>query len=53
MLMPSYVEVPRPISSKINKLWAVAFFKISATSDISIMKVDWPLARSSEAPTRV
>lgn len=31
----------------------VAFRKILATSFISTIKVDWPLARSSEAPTLV
>ena len=53
MLMPSNVEVPRPISSRITKLSFVAFFRISATSVISTMKVDCPAARSSDAPTRV
>ena len=53
MLMPSKVEVPRPISSKMIRLFLVAFFRMSATSAISIIKVDWPEARSSEAPTLV
>ena len=53
MLMPSKVEVPRPISSRIRRLSFVAFFRMSATSAISTMNVDWPAARSSEAPTRV
>ena len=53
MLMPSKVEVPRPISSKITRLFWVAFFRMSATSAISIIKVDCPADRSSEAPTRV
>ena len=53
MLMPSNVEVPRPISSKTSKLSFVALFKISAPSAISTMNVDCPAARSSEAPTRV
>ena len=53
MLMPSKVEVPRPISSKIMRLFLVAFFRISATSAISIINVDWPAERSSDAPTRV
>ena len=53
MLMPSKVEVPRPISSKISSECAVACRRISATSLISTMKVDWPPARSSLAPMRV
>ena len=53
MLMPSKVEVPRPISSNTMRLCRVAFLRIYATSLISTMKVDWPEARSSEAPTRV
>ena len=53
MLMPSKVEVPRPISSKISSECAVACRRISATSLISTMKVDWPPARSSLAPIRV
>ena len=53
MLMPSKVEVPRPISSRMTRLSFVAFFRISATSVISTMKVDCPAARSSDAPTRV
>ena len=51
--MPSKVEVPRPISSKMIRLFWVAFFRMSATSAISIIKVDWPADKSSEAPTRV
>ena len=31
----------------------MAFLRISATSVISTMKVDWPAARSSDAPMRV
>ena len=50
---PSNVEVPRPISSRIRRLLDVAFRRIPATSVISTMKVLWPLARSSDAPTRV
>ena len=50
---PSKVEVPLPISSKINKLFLVALFKIFATSFISTMNVDWPVDKSSEAPTLV
>ena len=53
MDMPSKVEVPRPISSRISRLSAVADFKISLTSVISTMKVDWPADRSSDAPMRV
>ena len=53
MLIPSKVEVPRPISSKIIRLFWVASFKMVATSFISTIKVDWPVARSSDAPTRV
>ena len=53
MAKPSKVEVPRPISSRISSDRAVAFFKISATSDISTINVDWPEARSSDAPMRV
>ena len=51
--MPSKVEVPRPISSKITRLFGVAFWRMWATSLISTIKVDWPAVRSSEAPTRV
>ena len=50
---PSKVLVPLPISSRISRLLGVAFRMMLATSVISTMKVDWPLARSSEAPTRV
>ena len=53
MLMPSNVEVPRPISSRIRRLSFVAFLRMSATSAISTIKVDCPAARSSDAPTRV
>ena len=53
MLIPSKVLVPRPISSRIIRLRDVACFKICDTSFISSMKVDWPVARSSLAPTRV
>ena len=51
--MPSKVDVPRPISSKMRSERGVAFFKISATSFISTMNVDCPEARSSDAPMRV
>ena len=50
---PSKVLVPLPISSKISRLSFVAFLRILATSVISTIKVDCPLARSSEAPTLV
>ena len=50
---PSKVEVPRPISSRITRDLRVALRRMLAVSVISTMKVDWPLARSSEAPTRV
>ena len=50
---PSKVLVPRPISSRMSRLFFVAFRRILATSVISTMKVLCPLARSSEAPTRV
>ena len=53
MLMPSKVEVPRPISSKISRLLGVALLRIYATSFISTMNVESPEARSSDAPTRV
>ena len=53
MLIPSKVEVPLPISSRISKLFEVAFLMILATSLISTIKVDCPDARSSDAPTRV
>ena len=53
MDMPSKVLVPRPISSRIRRLRLVAQRRISLTSFISTMKVDWPLLRSSLAPMRV
>ena len=53
MASPSKVDVPLPISSSISSESEVAFFKIFATSFISIMNVDCPLERSSEAPTLV
>ena len=53
MLMPSKVEVPRPISSRISRLSAVAVRRMSLTSVISTIKVDCPADRSSEAPMRV
>ena len=53
MLNPSNVLVPLPISSRIKRLFDVAFLNILATSVISTIKVLCPLARSSEAPTLV
>ena len=53
MLSPSKVDVPRPISSKITKLFGVALARIDATSLISTMNVLCPNAKSSLAPTRV
>ena len=50
---PSYVLVPRPISSISTRLRSVAEFRITAASVISTMKVERPPARSSEAPMRV
>ena len=51
--MPSKVEVPRPISSRMSSDEAVACLSIPAISFISTMKVDWPEARSSDAPILV
>ena len=53
MLIPSKVLVPRPTSSRMIRLFLVAYFKICATSFISTIKVLCPVARSSLAPTRV
>ena len=53
MDMPSKVEVPRPISSRMRRLFFVAVRRMSDTSVISTMKVDWPADRSSLAPMRV
>ena len=50
---PSKVLVPRPISSRMTRLWCVALFKMLAVSFISTIKVDCALLRSSMAPTRV
>ncbi len=50
---PSYVEVPRPISSNMSRLDEVAFLSMSETSVISTMNVDIPADRSSEAPILV
>ena len=53
MESPSNVLVPLPISSRIRRLFEVAFLKMFATSVISTIKVLWPDARSSDAPTLV
>ena len=53
MERPSKVLVPRPISSRIRRLREVALRRMLATSVISTIKVLCPLARSSDAPTRV
>ena len=53
MERPSKVLVPLPISSRIRRLFLVAFRRILATSVISTIKVLCPEARSSEAPTLV
>ena len=50
---PSYVEVPRPTSSRITKLRSVAWARIAAVSTISTMNVERPRARFAEAPTRL
>ena len=50
---PSYVAVPRPISSRMMKLRGVAVFRMTAVSVISTMNVERPRARLSEAPIRV
>ena len=50
---PSYVAVPRPISSSTTRLRDVAVFRITAVSVISTMNVDRPRARLSAAPMRV
>jgi hypothetical protein len=51
--MPSYVLVPRPISSRMSSERDVALCRIALVSIISTMNVDWPDVRSSPAPTRV
>ncbi len=50
---PSAVLVPRPISSRMTRLRGVTLLRIFASSSISTKNVLWPLARSSNAPTRV
>ena len=52
MLRPSKVAVPRPISSRMTRLRDVAVCRMFAVSCISTMKVDWPRAMLSDAPTR-
>src|SRR5215472_3813787 len=49
---PSKVAVPRPISSKMTSARSPAWLRMAAVSTISTMKVEWPRARSSAAPTR-
>ena len=53
MESPSRVPVPRPISSRIRRLFLVALFKMLATSLISTINVDLPDDKSSLAPTLV
>ena len=53
MLTPSYVLVPRPISSNSTRLRGVRLLRMAAVSFISTMKVDSPLLMLSDAPTRV
>ena len=53
MLTPSYVLVPRPISSSNTKDRGVSPLRMAAVSFISTMKVDSPLLMLSVAPTRV
>ena len=45
--------VPRPTSSISTRLRSLALCRILAVSVISTMKVERPLARSSEEPMRV
>ena len=47
------MDVPRPISSRMTNERSEALLMILAVSFISTMKVDWPRARSSLAPTLV
>ena len=53
MEMPSYVEVPRPSSSKSTKERGVTLLRMSEASVISTINVDSPSEMLSEAPTRV
>mmetsp|Transcript_13194 Transcript_13194/g.9550 ORF Transcript_13194/g.9550 Transcript_13194/m.9550 type:complete len:97 (+) Transcript_13194:223-513(+) len=48
---PSFVDVPRPNSSIIIKLFLVAVLSMQEASSISAMKVEMPLSWWSEAPT--
>ena len=50
---PSCVDVPLPNSSKITKDDSEALLIILEVSTISIMKVDIPFAKLSDAPIRV
>ena len=50
---PSTVLVPLPISSRMTRLFGVMLLRMFASSSISTKNVLWPLARSSNAPTRV
>ena len=51
--MPSYVLVPRPISSRRTSERSDRLWRIVAVSSISTMNVDSPLEILSDAPTRV
>ena len=51
--MPSYVEVPLPISSNKTKLLSEILLRIEAVSFISTIKVDSPIEILSLAPTLV
>ena len=53
MLIPSYVLVPRPNSSKSTKERGVTLLRMFEASVISTIKVDSPNEMLSEAPTRV
>ena len=53
MDMPSYVEVPRPISSRSTREREERLCSIMDVSSISTMKVDSPREMLSEAPTLV
>ena len=51
--IPSYVDVPRPISSRSTSERDERLCRIMDVSSISTMKVDSPREILSEAPTRV
>ena len=53
MEIPSYVLVPRPISSKRTSDLSVTLLRMAADSSISTINVDSPRAMLSEAPTLV